>query len=95
MNFDMPSCGGCRTCELACSFHHKKEFSPDAFSSIKILEKEDKKEFYVHIVEETNEFGIACDGCPDLDLPLCMQYCRKQEDLQKIIEEYTRKVLIP
>jgi len=27
MIFDMPSCGGCRTCEMACSFRHRKSLS--------------------------------------------------------------------
>jgi len=66
MIFEMASCGGCRTCEMACSFKHAGEFVP-AISSIKIL---------------------ACDGCTDLDVPWCVQYCEKAEDLTTIIRQF-------
>ena len=89
-SFDMPLCGGCRTCEMACSFHHKEEFNP-AISSIRILNQEGEIPFRVWLVREGEEQGIArvsCDGCKDLEEPLCLQFCRKKDELKKILDEF-------
>ena len=60
-------CYGCRTCELACSFHHKRVFAPE-LSSIRIT--------------KSNRTGIirwrmdsSCDLCLEEDQPLCVKYC--------------------
>ena len=90
MIFDMPSCGGCRTCEMACSFRHRGEFIP-AISSLKIMDKEEEPGFYVLLLEESDDRGIACDLCQELEAPLCLEYCRESEDLEKILEEFKKK----
>jgi Fe-S-cluster-containing hydrogenase component 2 len=90
MIFDMPTCGGCRTCEMACSFKHEEEFIP-SISSIKIIDKKEGPGFLVLLLEETGTDGIACDGCKEFAVPMCMQYCRKSEDLKKILEEFMEK----
>lgn len=90
MIFDMPTCGGCRTCEIACSFHHKEEFNP-AISSIKILDKKNESGFYVMLVEESDGQSIPCDGCKGLEVPLCMQYCKEKDELEKMIKELMQK----
>ena len=90
MIFDMPTCGGCRTCEMACSFKHEEEFVP-SISSIKIIDKKEGPGFLVLLLEETGTDGIACDGCKEFAVPMCMQYCRKSEDLKKILEEFMEK----
>ena len=87
MIFDMPSCGGCRTCEMACSFHHRGEFVP-AISSIGILEKVNEPGFLVVLREKNEGEGMACDGCRGLNVPLCLEYCEKREDLEKILTEF-------
>lgn len=87
MIFDMTSCGGCRTCELACSFKHREEFIP-AISSIKILDKEKGAGFLVYIAEGKDGPEMPCDGCKELGVPMCMQYCPKSKDLEKILEEF-------
>ena len=60
-------CFGCRTCELACSFHHKGVFAPEQ-SSIR--------------VSRSNQTGVigwrvdsSCDGCKGEPRPLCVRYC--------------------
>ena len=61
-------CSGCRCCELACSFHHARVFSP-ALSDIQVL--------------RDNETGVIkwtinrsrCDFCLDEEGPLCLEYC--------------------
>ncbi len=89
MIYDMPNCGGCRTCEVSCSYHHLGIFRP-IVSSIKILDKENEPGFWVKIVEENQEPDIKCDGCKGLDIPLCMQVCKDKDDLEKIIQEYIK-----
>jgi Fe-S-cluster-containing hydrogenase component 2 len=91
MTFDMPSCGGCRTCEMACSFKHKGAFIP-AMSSIKILDNENEPGFHILLFEESDGQSIPCDGCKEEDLPLCMQYCIESEKLEKILKEFMDKV---
>jgi len=90
MKFDMPSCGGCRTCEIACSFHHTGEFKP-AVSSLKVVEKEEGPGYFVVLKEESDEEGFACDGCKGLDIPLCIEYCKEADDLYKILSEFEKK----
>ncbi len=88
MTFDMPGCGGCCTCEIACSFRHTGVFKPSV-SSIKIINREDNEPgFRVLIVDSEEEGGIVCDGCKDYEEPFCVEICHKKEDLQKIIKEY-------
>ena len=82
--FDMASCGGCRTCELACSFHHTKEFNPSV-SSLKVLARDEGPGYQVLLVTESGGASRACDGCKNLDVPLCMEYCREVDDLGKIL----------
>jgi carbon-monoxide dehydrogenase iron sulfur subunit len=87
MKFDMPTCGGCRTCEMACSFKHRGAFVPSV-SSIKILDKENEPGFIVLLAERADETTIACDGCKDFEVPFCIQFCKKGEDLEKILKEF-------
>ena len=91
MKFDMPTCGGCRTCEVACSYHHTGEFAP-SISSIKILDKEDGAGYYVLFLENNEERERGCDGCVNLDVPLCVEFCKKAEELTEIVKELHEKV---
>jgi carbon-monoxide dehydrogenase iron sulfur subunit len=79
MIFDFPDCGGCRTCELACSFHFTKEFN-DKNSAIKIVEKE-KGGFLVNFLDK-------CDSCLNKEEPLCIQYCKESEKLKELLDKY-------
>ena len=90
MKFDMPTCGGCRTCELACSYHHTGEFTP-ARSSLKVAEKKDGPGYFISLKEEGDREGFACDGCAGLDIPLCVEYCREVDDLYKILQDFEKK----
>jgi Fe-S-cluster-containing hydrogenase component 2 len=90
MIFEMPSCGGCKTCEMACSYKHSGEFKPE-ISSIKILEKENELGYSVLIVETDADEKRACDNCNEQVIPLCVQFCEKSEDLIEILELYRKK----
>ena len=84
MIFHMASCGGCRTCEMACSFKHKGEFAP-SISSLKIMDREDGDGFDVMFLKETGKQGTACDGCKEREVPLCVEYCHMTDDLKEIL----------
>jgi Fe-S-cluster-containing hydrogenase component 2 len=90
MVFEMPNCGGCRTCEMACSFHHTGEFNP-SISSIRIVEIAGQEGFLIHLEEKPDGPTRMCDGCKGLSVPLCMQYCCESEALARILQEYIRK----
>lgn len=89
--FEMPSCGGCRTCELACSFHHREVFRP-SLSSLKVLDKEGPG-YRVSLVEKKYGERIACDGCKGLDVPACLEVCKEIDDLGKILLQFEEKYL--
>ena len=87
MQFQMGSCDGCQTCELACSFHHRGEFIP-LVSSLKIADSPTEDGYGVEIFEENTAQRLACDGCKDLEVPLCVAYCWVGEDLEAILGKY-------
>jgi Fe-S-cluster-containing hydrogenase component 2 len=89
--FDMPSCGGCRTCEMACSFKHEEEFVP-SISSIKIIDRKEGPGYLVLLLEETGREGMACDGCKEFGVPMCMQYCPKSQDLKEMLDAFMKRV---
>lgn len=64
---DTEACCGCRTCELACSFHHKRAFSPE-FSSIRVSNN------YL-TGEIRSAIDPTCDLCKGEAQPLCVEYC--------------------
>ncbi|HHU51306.1 MAG TPA: hypothetical protein GXZ36_05765 [Firmicutes bacterium] len=89
MKFDMPNCGGCKTCELACSFHHQGDFS-FAASSIKIIKKNGEAGYIVELLEE-GDAGISCDCCVGEEIPLCLEHCAHSDFLREILEEFFSK----
>lgn len=64
---DMDACYGCRTCQLACGFHHTGEFDPDK-SSIRV-----NRDYRTGVV--TLAIDSTCDGCNGEETPLCEKYC--------------------
>lgn len=64
---NMEACFACRTCELACSFHHQGAFST-AFSDIRVLKNNRTGEIRWSIAP-------TCDSCDGEPQPLCVKYC--------------------
>jgi carbon-monoxide dehydrogenase iron sulfur subunit len=60
-------CYGCRTCELACSFHHSGAFSPER-SSIRAMKNNQTGVITWHVDE-------SCDLCEGEGRIFCIQYC--------------------
>ena len=65
---DAQICSGCRTCELACSFHHTGAFAP-ASSSIRISRSNETAEMDWKLEPSCD----LCAGEPEL---LCARYCQ-------------------
>lgn len=90
MVYDFSDCGGCTTCQIACSFKHCNAFQPEK-ASIVIQGNEDGVGFRVEIIDREDGEHFVCDGCrdlPDGGMPFCIRYCHKREDLQEIIEKH-------
>jgi Fe-S-cluster-containing dehydrogenase component len=85
MRFEMPDCGGCRTCELACGYHHTADFNPN-YSSLHVIDRSDGKPgYYIEINLIDQDDSLGCDGCVELDTPLCVSYCHRDVDLREFI----------
>ncbi|MBW2311239.1 MAG: 4Fe-4S binding protein [Deltaproteobacteria bacterium] len=71
-------CTGCRACEFACSYHHRKIFNPRLASLyIHRDEREGKIAIvlYSHLSEEERRKRFTCDQCQGEGEPLCVTYC--------------------
>ena len=60
-------CHGCRTCEMMCSFHHRRAFSP-RLSSIGII----RDNATGHVKWSVD---ASCDLCENEDRVFCVNYC--------------------
>ena len=72
--FETQDCVGCRTCEIACSYHHKRIFSP-SISSIEIKKGQKEPSFTISFYERDHNDHLACDKCQGEAEPLCVKYC--------------------
>jgi carbon-monoxide dehydrogenase iron sulfur subunit len=71
-------CTGCRSCEIACSFHHTGEFIPST-SSINILLDRSTGEVEIQILD-------TCDGClNESSPPLCIEFCPREVLSSKLL----------
>jgi len=76
--FDMEKCVACRTCEIACSYHHKKLFNPGIASlRIRTIEEWPKISIAHYRDQPSQEMGshLPCDGCQGESIALCVKYC--------------------
>ena len=94
MDYDMKFCGGCTTCEIACSYKHTGSFN-NRVSSIEIIPKDKEPGYKVRIYEKAAGKHFACDGCLNAgDIPPCAEFCVRSEDLLEIIEKHRTKYLV-
>ena len=73
---NLDQCTECRTCEIACSFHHTKSFDPTS-SSIQV--KLDKTTGAMSIT-----LCSTCDGCSSEEEPLCSFFCPRHVFASKV-----------
>jgi Fe-S-cluster-containing dehydrogenase component len=66
ISIDAKSCVGCSICEMACSFHHTRNFLPDN-SSVRIYCDNQGGLNFV--------FFPTCDLCVNESTPLCVEFC--------------------
>jgi Fe-S-cluster-containing hydrogenase component 2 len=90
MVFEAKYCTGCRACELACSFHHKKVFKP-SIASIEITGKEKThkdKIFEIRLYGKHHNDHFACDDCKGLEEKNCLRYCHEdaKEELRSFLK---------
>lgn len=75
---DNEKCTGCKTCQIACSFHHKKVFNPK-IASLEVRRDEEDGTMYVMLYQELNQQAkatkLACDACIGEPEPFCVKYC--------------------
>ncbi len=84
MQFSFSDCGGCRSCELACSYHKYGEF--DIKKSAIIVNQQYDQGCYTVILQEPGQgASVYCDGCKDEDDPVCIRYCHSREELKKYV----------
>jgi Fe-S-cluster-containing hydrogenase component 2 len=86
MILETQSCTGCRTCEIACSFHHQGSFKPGV-SSIEIVDRWEELGFAVSFYHKDRGGHRSCDGCRGLDEPICVKYCNvlMREELRALL----------
>ena len=92
--FETSTCTGCRTCEIACSYHHHKVFNT-GISSIEIMPREEKLAFDIRIYKEGSGKHFACDGCVNEEEPFCIRYCPlvAKDELHHIIQEFQKEAV--
>ena len=62
-------CTGCRSCEIACSYHHNGVFSRKG-TSITINRMESEGKFDIVLWQDEENGHVPCDGCG-----FCLKYC--------------------
>lgn len=67
---DLRYCTGCRSCELACSYHFERAFCPEN-SAIKVMRNNDTGDIDLLI-------NSRCDLCEEEEVPLCVKYCASE-----------------
>ena len=91
MIFDTKDCTGCRTCEMACSYHHSRTFRPSV-SSIEIISKPEQSGFSISFYKDSQQGHLACNGCPGLEEPFCVKYCPAvaRDELKAIASQFKK-----
>lgn len=89
VTFEAETCVGCRTCELACSFHHTGFFQRGV-SSMDVTSKPKGLEQLITFYRESIEGRIACDMCKGLEVPLCVRFCPRtfRDELEELLKSH-------
>ena len=78
ININHEKCTGCKACEFACSYHHRKVFNPK-LASLHIRRTERGETIsiilYKNLTGAEKRKRIPCDHCTGEPKPLCVTYC--------------------
>ena len=77
-------CAGCRSCEIACSYHHQEIFSRK-IASIEVKRWEKNGKFGIILYRQGQDEHLACDCAKGHEF--CVNYCPAvaREELRNII----------
>ena len=78
ININQEKCTGCKACEFACSYHHRKVFNPKLASlHIRLTERGETISIilFKYLTEAEKRKRIPCDQCKSEPEPLCVTYC--------------------
>jgi Fe-S-cluster-containing hydrogenase component 2 len=82
-------CTGCRACEFACSYHHRKVFNP-RLASLHIRRNEKQGAIsilpWAKLTKKEKEKRLPCDRCLGEPEPLCVKYCLPGAIVKKVGE---------
>jgi len=89
MVFPFEECGTCRTCELSA------HTSIQGNSTIKCPHWKFSKTRRTRVsasnfVKKRKGVRYVCDGCVDEEMPVCMIYGHKREQLRAILDEFLK-----
>ena len=78
-------CTGCRACELACSYHQRKIFSP-SIAAIHVHRNDKEGKIVIVLHEQAEGTHSACD-CPR-GKEFCLKYCPviARDELKAILD---------
>ena len=85
--FDTKDCTGCKTCAIACSYHHQGVFTL-AISSVEIKDLRQEGKFQIVFHTKNASGHLACDRCQGENEPLCVKYCVMRQELKAILGSY-------
>lgn len=90
--FETENCVGCRTCEIACSYHHRGIFSPTV-SSIEIIDRPRELGFAISLYTQADNGHLVCDQCQGLEEPFCIKYCNilMHDELRTLLNTVNRR----
>ena len=70
---DSKHCCGCRSCVLACSYHHTKTFGIKKATSMDIRRRPKEGKFAIVLYKQAEDGHVPCDCAEGSEL--CLKYC--------------------
>ena len=71
---------------MACAFLLNGDFTPSK-SVIRIIEQPETQGYGVTFVVPEGQSSLPCSHCLDTTTPACVEYCEKELDLIRLIEQ--------
>ena len=76
---DTKTCTGCRSCELMCSYHHRKVFAPSVASiCVRRNQTEGKIDLQLYLCDQDGHLRCDCEPGKEFCLRLCPEIARDE-----------------